>query len=225
MSGEDDERGRARLMRRRLSWMRPRTVAPRPVARRAWRVAWGVLAGLLTAAAVVGVLAGPPAAPAGDVPQVRAASRPAVLQAVTSTTILQDLVRQVAGERWAVASLLPPGADPHAYQPTPGDARRLSSAKLVVMVGAGLEPPALERFIRSAAREAQVVAVAPVAALSREELEARAYLAQSPSARDASHDGRSEAEQGHAHEGELDPHVWWSVPRTIRIVRGTLHQT
>lgn len=148
-------------------------------------------------------------------------------QAVTSTTILQDLVRQVAGDRWTVISLLPAGADPHAYQVTAGDARLLSSAKLVVMVGAGLEPPALDRLIRSVAKGAELLEVGDHVAVPREALEAQvgeapahAHEAESSHGHDEEHHEAESHDHDHAHvhEGELDPHFWWSVPRTIRAV-------
>jgi len=42
--------------------------------------------------------------------------------------ILADLVRAVAGDRADVASIIPPGGDPHTYEPTQADARRLAEA-------------------------------------------------------------------------------------------------
>jgi zinc/manganese transport system substrate-binding protein len=61
------------------------------------------------------------------------------LEAVASFTILADVVHQVGGERVRVASLVGPNGDPHAYEPTPDDARRLKAADLVVVSGLGLE--------------------------------------------------------------------------------------
>lgn len=45
------------------------------------------------------------------------------LQVVTTTSLLRDMVEQVGGERVRVASLVPDGADPHAYEPTLRDVR------------------------------------------------------------------------------------------------------
>jgi ABC-type Zn uptake system ZnuABC Zn-binding protein ZnuA len=61
---------------------------------------------------------------------------PAVL---TSTTILADVTRSIAGDRLQVESLLPAGTDPHSYQPTPQDAARVSESKLIIVNGAGYE--------------------------------------------------------------------------------------
>ncbi|MEV2237103.1 anchored repeat ABC transporter, substrate-binding protein [Micromonospora sp. NPDC049891] len=47
------------------------------------------------------------------------------LQVVTTTGILRDLVRNVGGDRVAVGSLVPDGADPHAYEPSLRDVRNV----------------------------------------------------------------------------------------------------
>jgi ABC-type Zn uptake system ZnuABC Zn-binding protein ZnuA len=58
---------------------------------------------------------------------------------LTSTTILADVTRSIAGDRLQVESLLPSGSDPHSYQPTPQDAARVSESKLIIINGAGYE--------------------------------------------------------------------------------------
>lgn len=47
---------------------------------------------------------------------------------VTTTEILADLVRNVGGERVRVDSLVPPGGDPHSYEPVPADAKKVAKA-------------------------------------------------------------------------------------------------
>lgn len=61
------------------------------------------------------------------------------LRVVTSFSILDDLVRQVGGELVDSRPLVGPDADAHAYEPTPGDARRLAAADLVIVNGLGFE--------------------------------------------------------------------------------------
>lgn len=58
---------------------------------------------------------------------------------LTTSTILADLVRNVAGERLTVESLLPMGADPHSYQPTPQDTAKISQVKVLIVNGAEYE--------------------------------------------------------------------------------------
>lgn len=53
---------------------------------------------------------------AGADPQATKAERP--LNVVTTTGLLRDLVKNVAGDRANVTSIVPDGADPHSYEPT-----------------------------------------------------------------------------------------------------------
>lgn len=67
---------------------------------------------------------------------------------LTSTPLLADVTRAVAGERVRVESLLGFGVDPHSYQPTPQDAARISESQLIIVNGAEYEH-FLESFIEN----------------------------------------------------------------------------
>lgn len=109
---------------------------------RACRLGW------LGCLAAVGLLAA----------EARAADRepPRVL---ATTTIVADLVRQVAGDRVAIDTLMGPGIDPHGYKATPRDADRLARADLVVASGLHLEGK-LGELLAKLGRRTRVVAVA-----------------------------------------------------------------
>ncbi|MEK8173059.1 zinc ABC transporter substrate-binding protein [Streptomyces sp. M19] len=77
----------------------------------------------------------------------------AALRVVTTTEILADLVRQVGGDRVQVDSIVPPGGDPHSYEPTPADADAVSRADLTFTNHLLLEEHALIKTIDSNARE------------------------------------------------------------------------
>lgn len=47
------------------------------------------------------------------------------LQVVATTNVIADIAAQVGGEHVQVASLVPPGADPHSYEPTLRDVRNI----------------------------------------------------------------------------------------------------
>jgi zinc transport system substrate-binding protein len=61
------------------------------------------------------------------------------LRVVASIGPLADVSESIGGEHIDVTVLIPPGASPHTFEPTPEQFRRFSRAKLFVMVGAGLE--------------------------------------------------------------------------------------
>ncbi len=52
---------------------------------------------------------------------------------------LADMVRQVGGHRVDVLTMVPPGASPHTYEPTPSQMRDLARARLLFLNGVGLE--------------------------------------------------------------------------------------
>jgi zinc transport system substrate-binding protein len=53
---------------------------------------------------------------------------------------LQEFAQRVGGEHVGVVTLVPPGAEPHDYEPRPHDITALHAARIVIYNGAGLEP-------------------------------------------------------------------------------------
>src|SRR5262245_42531670 len=56
-----------------------------------------------------------------------------------TTTIVADVVRQVAGPHQSIGVLMGAGVDPHLFNPSPRDARQLSQAQLIFYSGLNLE--------------------------------------------------------------------------------------
>lgn len=80
----------------------------------------------------------------------------AAVEVVASHSILADVARQVAGDNAEVRSLIPVGADPHAYIPSPSDLTAVAEADLLIINGAGYEETLLEA-IESAGEMANLV--------------------------------------------------------------------
>jgi zinc/manganese transport system substrate-binding protein len=78
------------------------------------------------------------------------------LNVVASFSILADFVRNVGGDRVNLTTLVGADGDVHVYTPTPGDAKRVAAARLVIVNGLGLEGW-LPRLVQSAGARAQVV--------------------------------------------------------------------
>lgn len=126
-----------------------------------------------------------------------AAAEDAKLKAVATFSILADLVAQVGGDRVAVTSLVGPDADAHGYAPTPGDARKLAEANLIVVNGLGFEGW-MERLIKaSGSKTPLVVASKNVKTIAGSH----------------DHDDHDHGDHGHDHgEGDhADPHAWQNV--------------
>lgn len=79
---------------------------------------------------------------------LRAAAQGAVLPVVATFSVLADLVRQLGGDAVSVVSLVPVGADAHAFQPSPGALRALRDARVAVENGLGLDGW-LDRLVRA----------------------------------------------------------------------------
>ncbi len=75
---------------------------------------------------------------------------------VTTNTILDDLVRQVGGDRVRTHCLVAPGADPHTFEPRPSDVKHLARADLLVVNGLDLEP-AILRLAQNSGFKGEIV--------------------------------------------------------------------
>ena len=65
--------------------------------------------------------------------------QPAEVKVVATLDLFANFARQVGGERVDVSTLIPAGADPHTYEPTPSRVAELTKADLVIMNGLDLE--------------------------------------------------------------------------------------
>jgi zinc transport system substrate-binding protein len=63
----------------------------------------------------------------------------AVVRLVATIFPIADLVQQIGGDAVEVVTLLPPGASPHTFEPTPAQMRDVAQARVFVRVGAGLD--------------------------------------------------------------------------------------
>jgi len=85
---------------------------------------------------------------AGCGPRVASSQAPSPSPATPAPSItvvasfypLAYFTQRIGGERVQVKNLVPPGAEPHEYEPTPKDVAALMKAKLLVYNGAGFEP-------------------------------------------------------------------------------------
>ncbi len=134
---------------------------------------------------------------------VNSSSGDADVYVVATTTIVGDVVSQVGGEVIALDVLLPVGADPHAFDPTPQDIAKVSEATVIFANGAGLEA-FLEPLLENADDHADVVHLSDA-------LDLRAFPMASEDDGDHNHeedgDHDHEEDAGHAHTG-ADPHTW-----------------
>lgn len=61
------------------------------------------------------------------------------LKVLAVETFLADIAQNVAGDRVKVEALLPADVDPHSFEPTPGDVKRVTDSTVLIINGGGVE--------------------------------------------------------------------------------------
>lgn len=157
------------------------------------------------------------------------------LQVVATTTIVADVVQQVGGDAVEVFVLLPVGADPHSFEPSPQDITSVAEADAVFVNGGGLEEfltPLLENAGISADKVFSVSEGIELRAFTGEDAHAHeeADLGNATAESDHAHDAADQehnaamAESDHEHEQTGgDPHTW-TDPNNVMVWTDTIYQ-
>lgn len=131
------------------------------------------------------------------------------LHVVATTTLVGDVVRTVGGDAITLIVLLPPGAEPHGFQPSPQDLTVLAQADLVFVNGFDLEEtlmPAIEGAIADGKIVSVSDGVGPIEAADAEH--------EAGASAEEEHDAGASAEEEHKHG--IDPHTW-TDPNNVMI--------
>lgn len=114
------------------------------------------------------------------------------LKVVASFSVLGDFARQVGGDTVDVDIIVPENSDPHVYQPTPDDVKKVAKADIILINGLGFEGW-FERLLNNSGGKAKVVTVTS-------KVKPRTIL---------------DSKQG---TSVYDPHAWHSVTNAILYV-------
>lgn len=110
---------------------------------------------------------------------------------------LYDITKQIAGDRIDVVLILPPGASPHTFEPTPSLMKELQPAEIAYLIGAELD-----EWAEGVLPESTVVQHLDDVVTLREYEEHE------------DEEAHTEEEDEHGHEG-VDPHYWLSIPNAM----------
>jgi zinc transport system substrate-binding protein len=131
------------------------------------------------------------------------------LKVITTLFPLYDFARNVGGDGAKVTLLLPPGLEPHSFEPKPGDVLRINNADIFIYTGKEMEPW-VENILKSIDNKKLLVVNASKGITLLEGI--------GPSHGHAEKHGHGEpAGRGHA-EGRLDPHIWLDLARAQKMV-------
>jgi zinc transport system substrate-binding protein len=118
-----------------------------------------------------------------------AAEGPHKLSVVTTLYPLYDFTREIAGDKAKVTLLLPPGIEPHSFEPRPEDVVTVSKADVVIYTSEFMEPWAV-KLLSSITTKPEVI-----------DTSKGLQLLKSGQAEEGEHGGRR-------HHGGFDPHIW-----------------
>lgn len=104
---------------------------------------------------------------------------------------LVSLIQPLVGPGYQVRPIVPAGTSPHGYQLTPGDARALASAALVITVGPVLDP-GITRAVQRQTPKDRHLSIADLLGIEHE---------------DDHHHHHHHAHDDHC-EHAVDPHLW-----------------
>lgn len=128
------------------------------------------------------------------------------LSVASLSTVLTDIALNVGGDRVAVTNIIKPGIDPHDFQPSPGDIKTLSNAKVILASGLGFESY-LDKLRASVGQGPKFVVVGD---------------AIKPIMVDEDHTGHDHGHSHEAHGKMADPHWWHSIANAkvaTRVIR------
>jgi zinc/manganese transport system substrate-binding protein len=139
------------------------------------------------------------------------------LKAVSTFSILTDIVSSVGGDQVEIITLVGPDGDAHVYQPSPADAEAVAGAAVIVANGLGFEGW-MDRLVEASGTKATIViaseGITPIAFGEEEHAAGEAHDHDHDHAEGEAHDhGHAKEEAGHeGHDhGAFDPHAWQSV--------------
>ncbi|MGN8770220.1 metal ABC transporter substrate-binding protein [Paenibacillus barengoltzii] len=164
------------------------------------------------------------------------------LRIQTSFYPMYEFTKQVAGDLATVELLVPGGVEPHDWEPSPQDIRKLTESDLLIVNGAGMESWLEQVEASASGGKPEIVEASEGIALmeggeEEEHEHGEEHAGEEEHAdrdghdvdRDADHDAHHESDaeeaahdsdhdQGHDHGG-LDPHVWLSPALAVQEVR------
>ena len=127
------------------------------------------------------------------------------LPVVASFSVLADMVREVGGAHVEVISLVGPNTDAHVFDPTPADAKRIASARLVFVNGLGFEGW-LDRLVKASGYRGPLV-------IASKGLKAPLQLKDTPD-----HAGTAKGANTQGSHGVSDPHAWQNLANAEQYV-------
>jgi zinc transport system substrate-binding protein len=136
---------------------------------------------------------------------------------MTSLYPLYDFTSKIVGDRAEVINLVPPGAEPHDFEPTPKDMANLSKADIFIYNGGGYETY-IEDVLSSIDQQDMSILNASenLDLLTIEETGGEDKHEETNDGEEAGHEEEAKHEEEEL-AGEYDPHIWLDPLRAKQI--------
>lgn len=113
------------------------------------------------------------------------------IKVITSLFPQYDFTKEIGGDLVDVSLLLPPGVEPHSFEPSPGDIIKIENSDLFIFTGEYMEPWALRIADNIKNQDVYVLDISSNISLLDED-----------------HYGCSHSSCNHNHNSQVDPHIW-----------------
>ena len=108
----------------------------------------------------------------------------------SSASMIWDMVNNIAGDKVISQLIVPIGADPHTYDPSPGDARKVAKAEMIFVNGLTFEGWITELIDNSGTKGLTITVTNGIDAISSSE-----------------------------YKNAYDPHAWMDVSLALKYVK------
>lgn len=113
-----------------------------------------------------------------------------------------NVVKEIGGNEVQVVAMLPPGADPHTFEPKPASLREFAKATVYFSDGSGMDAAWLPRF-KGVNKNVNVISLAQGVTWLEED--------------EPHHEGEVHHDAHHDGDEEMDPHLWTSPVQMMLI--------
>jgi zinc transport system substrate-binding protein len=142
------------------------------------------------------------------------------LQVVASIFPVTDMARQIGGEDVDVTTIIPAGASPHTFELKPSLVRTFASAKVFLMIGAGLEYWA-DQLVHSSGRKLKPVVLSDGITLIRSP---GSHHDEAAGHKSHASEKSRHAKHSHDHDHEAgNPHIWLD-PQLAKIMASRIQE-
>ena len=140
------------------------------------------------------------------------------LVVLATTPMIGELVKQVAGDNIEVSILMPHAADPHTFEPSPQDVKKIDEADLVFYTGLKYESVNFLKLLQNSVKSQELL-VEVATRINPIEFKEDKHDNHDDHGDEDKHDDH-EDEDGHAgHDhGIYDPHFWFDPTRVALAV-------